>query len=1079
MAVVEDAADITEASVEHITKRAKRRMSRRISMMPRLDGGSLLSPVRKPVQQHVFSSPIKRRVVDVPSEPATPATPATPAAPVPTITPIASKPTFSSPIKTLSPVPKSPIPAKTASPQSIKLAAMPPAVVFDRPVAEIEVESPQEVRRRESLFNTRRRETLFAAVERKFPEPTSNVRPKRRHSFLPQQTPLVFESTAKKTTSNRRHTFQPGALGIFLECSRLSFDRTLPDLSNIPSISVSESDNTASTIELSGLDESTVHDTPLPTQDETVVVDVRTNLDIFGSGPPVQTHHSPSNDRHVSFDLKVQPERSTQLLSPKMAEEIAKEPTVVAEVPEAPVDAQPDTTDAEKSNSHPLDVLGEEDTIKVSNDSTPRSLSPELEIEMDMDTSGEDSREVTDDMRIVSSRPASELDESLLLPLPETTETEGDGEGESETTGDDYGWQSPTSAELGHLTDVIKTPQQPNEPSEAAVQPMTSAQIDIDAEFLLDDNDEADDSDMAEDVEAIDDADDVEEVEDVQDMEDVADADEIPAESVLATGDMEDSPSPAPSVGEEEEDEEDNAEYTVTQPFNMFMGVEEDATTTMTMDLDALADDQMSSHEDSETEMLRKFVTRVKADKTAKAAAAAEEASARSLAKLQRKRRSGSTGSTASSSGSPMTKKESSNILASPFNLEPRVPFGKKDHNMSPSPKKKRRAVTILEGSDENRTHDLLSKPSFDDNSPPRPKRRRRKMEVDTDSIFNPEFMTSSKGGNSAAANSEAAPGPRRSKRTRSQTPVKTAAAATNSALSLIPVRLPGSLNLNGEDSYGLSASSLSLRRNDEKNLTAITRVNTNKNKGNADPPCVVVARQSHEALRALREQKSVFDSPLVPQKTSGKDKDKTDGEDSHGKSRRGKKASNKPAKSVRWAEVLARFQTADGEPGDKPATAFSPTSGDAVGEPEPTIKSALAGSARASAKEAEQQAPVEALMAVEPEAVVAAAPMITSPMPATTTDTEKTSIPRRTTRVSRLQPPTPRKVIASAAAAKAASVPAPAPALAEPAPMGLKALPSGAAGAKRMATRRAKIVGMGMAANGTPAPKRRITRTT
>ncbi|CAK7214735.1 hypothetical protein SCUCBS95973_002235 [Sporothrix curviconia] len=1091
VAVVEETADLTEETAEHITKRAKRRMSRRISMMPRLDGGSLLSPAKKAAQPHVFSSPIKRKVAEAPSEPATPATPATPAAPVPTIAPIAFEPTFSSPIKTLSPVSKSPLSAKIASPQPARLVAMSPAVVFDRPVAEIEIEPPHEARRRESLYNTRRRETLFAAVERKPLEPASSVRSNRRHSFVPQQTPLVFESTTKKETSSRRHTFQPGALGIFLEYAShpFVFDRTLPDLSGIPCINVSESDDTTSVVELSGLDESTVHDTPLPTQDATVVVDVRTNLDIFGSGPPVQTHHSPSSDRHVSFDLKVQADKPTELLSPARAEEqTAREQKTVAEASE----------DATKPNNHPLDVLSEEDTMEVSNDSTPRSLSPELEMDTDMDTSAENSREVTDDMRIVSSRPTSELDESLLLPLPETTETEGETEMETTATGDNYGWQSPTSAELGHLTNALDTPQQTAEPAEVAPSPLACAvQIDIDADFLLDDNDDADDSDIAEDAEAIEEAADVEEIEDVQDMEDVMDAGDVFREAALNSEDIEDSPSPAPSVEEEEEEdeEEDSPEYTVTQPFNMFNGAEEDATTTMTMDLDTLAEDQLSSHSDSETEMLRKFVTRVKADKTAKAAAAAEEASARSLAKLQRKRRSGSTGSTASSSGSPMTKKEGAGVLASPFNLEPRVPFGKKDHNMSPSPKRKRRAVTVLDSSDENRTGNLLSKPLFDDNSPPRPKRRRRKMEADTGGIFNPEFVASGKKEDSAEATSEEAPGPRRSKRTRSQTPVKTAASATNSALSLIPVRLPGSLNLNGEDSYGLSASNLSLRRNDEKDLTATTRVNTRKNRGNADPPCVVVARQSHEALRALREQKSVFDSPLVPQKTSGKkDKDKTDGDDdSHKKVRRGKKASNKPAKSVRWAEVLARFQTADGEAAvavaaDKAAASSNPESVEAANDGEPVIRSALSGSSRVSAKVVEQQSPVDVVAAMaavaEPEVVVAIAAPPTPSTSATSTtvsEPEKKSVPRRTTRVSRLQPPTPRKVIASAAAAKAAAAPAiaaaPASAPAEPAPMGLKA--SGAAPAKRMATRRAKIAGMGMAGNGTPAPKRRMARTT
>lgn len=1082
---VDESLEVVEQNVEHITKRAKRRMSRRISILPKLEGGSLLSPEKKAVPPHVFSSPVKRRVsmVAIHEPPATPGAPATPVTPgtaksvAGIAPPIAFEPTFSSPIKTLAPISESLSPAKPVSPSGKLACPMSPIVVFERPVAEaMEAESPHEVWRRMSLHNTRRRETLFSTVERQSPAKAKNAsRASRRHSFLPQNTPLVFAPPTTKKAANRRHTFQPGGLGIFLASSNNSFDKTSPELDNVPSIIVFESENTSSTIELSGLDESSVNEPPAPTQDETVVVDVRTNLDIFGSGPPVQTHHSPTADHHVSFDLKTHTEKSTKSSpskAPKDGKMVAQSSSPIPKVGGLlDVPAQPENID--KLKDQPLDTVNEEDTLEVSNESTPRGLSPD----MDIDISEEDSREVTDEMGIVSTRRATELDESLLLPLPETTETEMDTEAETETKGDDYGWQSPTSAELGHLRDVLGTPQQ-DKSTDLTVSPPSATHVDIDMELLIDD-DNADDGEIVKDDEIADDVEEMEDqdIEDIEEVEDVEAVEDVFAASASNVEDLSDSPSPAPSVDEE------NGDYTLTQPINMFSGADDDATTTMTMDFDNLAEDQLSSHDDSETEMLRKFVTRVKADKSAKAAAAAEAASARSLAKLQRKRRSGSTGSTASSSGSPMTKKESS-IFASPFtSLEARVPFGKKDHNMSPSPRKKRRALIGASDGNENRTEDLLSKPSFDDNSPPRPKRRRKKMEADTGGIFNPEFMSANRDDADAEGT---APGPRRSKRTRSQTPLKSAAATANSAasaLSLIPVRLPGSLNLNGDDSYGLSASSLSLRRNDEKDLAATTRVNTRKNKGNADPPSIVVARQSHEALRALREQKSVFDSPLLPQKTSGRDK--ADNEDGHSKSRKMKKPS-KLAKSVRWAEVLARFQTSDSETSEKGVAVADAT--DAVPDMEAVGKSSSADAVRSS-RAAEQQLPVEATVEAEStpatavSAAISSAPLTTSvpsaAAPPPQGDSDKTSIPRRTTRVSRLQPPTPRKVIASAAAAKVAAVPAPISVPAEPAPMGLKALPSGGASAKRMATRRAKIVGMGMAGNGTPAPKRRTTRTT
>ncbi len=83
-------------------------------------------------------------------------------------------------------------------------------------------------------------------------------------------------------------------------------------------------------------------------------------------------------------------------------------------------------------------------------------------------------------------------------------------------------------------------------------------------------------------------------------------------------------------------------------------------------------------HDDSETEMLRKFVTRVTADKNAKAAAAAAALAKKSA------RRSGSLGLTTSSTGSPMMSKPATETPAS------RKPLGVRSPN-SPSPSKKRK----------------------------------------------------------------------------------------------------------------------------------------------------------------------------------------------------------------------------------------------------------------------------------------------------------------------------------------------------------------------------------------------------
>ncbi len=103
----------------------------------------------------------------------------------------------------------------------------------------------------------------------------------------------------------------------------------------------------------------------------------------------------------------------------------------------------------------------------------------------------------------------------------------------------------------------------------------------------------------------------------------------------------------------------------------------------------------------------------------------------------------------------------------------------------------------------------LLSKPALDDISPPRPKRRRKNMEADTDSIFNPQFQQKESGANDVL-------GPRRSTRSRTtRLPLKPVAPTANSALSHIPVRLPGSLNLGSDDNF--ASVNLSVRRNERE----------------------------------------------------------------------------------------------------------------------------------------------------------------------------------------------------------------------------------------------------------------------
>ncbi|KAK4131263.1 hypothetical protein BT67DRAFT_464410, partial [Trichocladium antarcticum] len=139
-----------------------------------------------------------------------------------------------------------------------------------------------------------------------------------------------------------------------------------------------------------------------------------------------------------------------------------------------------------------------------------------------------------------------------------------------------------------------------------------------------------------------------------------------------------------------------NEEFTVTAEDQL--RVEND-----TFQLQALA-----LRDDSETEMLRNFVTRVAADKNAKAAAAAA-ALANKLARP--KRRPGSTGSISSLAGSPIARAE----LETPAD---RKPLGVKSPN-SPSPTKKRK----LEAVDDAPAKDK----DTDGHDAPRLKRRRKR----------------------------------------------------------------------------------------------------------------------------------------------------------------------------------------------------------------------------------------------------------------------------------------------------------------------------------------------------------------
>lgn len=204
------------------------------------------------------------------------------------------------------------------------------------------------------------------------------------------------------------------------------------------------------------------------------------------------------------------------------------------------------------------------------------------------------------------------------------------------------------------------------------------------------------------------------------------------------------------------------------------------------------------AYDHDDTDMLRNFLTRVKANKAAKA---------------------------------PPKRKRS--LPHSPL----RIPLGDLDNNVSPSPQRKENELGTVE---------------------PSPSKRRKKT--------------------SPLAQSETEPEPRRSGRTRP--PVKEPPGVP----SFIPVRRLG------QD----IDNTITLKRNEEKDLAALTRVNTRKNKGNALTALEVLAKKAEEKEDPIMRQrllKEVFDEKVEKGK---KDKEKK----------------GREKKTVKWAEELAQFQT-------------------------------------------------------------------------------------------------------------------------------------------------------------------------
>ncbi|KAL2159340.1 hypothetical protein VTH06DRAFT_2343 [Thermothelomyces fergusii] len=504
--------------------------------------------------------------------------------------------------------------------------------------------------------------------------------------------------------------------------------------------------------------------------------------------------------------------------------------------------------------------------------------------------------------------------------------------------------------------------------------------------------------------------------------------------------------------------------------------------------------------DDSETEMLRNFVTKVAAGKSARAAAAAA-ALAKKIA-----RRSSSLSSVASSTGSPVGRTGSETP-------DSRQPLGVRSPN-SASPARKRKADTFED--DLPKKEDASSEPGAEPTEQPRLKKRRTYPE----SILKPvpaaaappsEAKTASPS-NLATSPFSPKAAPRRSTRARStRVALRPSAPSANSvALSMIPVRLPG---MGAMDEPAEAARlSAARQRSEEKDLAAVTRANTRKNKGGAVPPPVVLARQAEDpAGWKMRELKGVWEAKERRREAAAaalSDKAPAGA---------GEEAEGKKVKEVRWAEELVTYQPYEQD--EEGGAAFGGTA-------RPLLADVMADDGVDEIAEAEPPVPAEP--AVKTARVAARKPGSGSRSKTTTTTaaaatataaassrplSSATSVPAppaapasaRRTRSSKLPPPTPVKKVRSAGkpAAEAgapadkaalAEKPAAAPSLrsrarslpkrtAAPAAAGTGTPATGdpspaaappSAARTGMATRRTRVTKVGMGGNGTPAPRRR-----
>ncbi|KAK4237018.1 hypothetical protein C8A03DRAFT_16398 [Achaetomium macrosporum] len=1052
---------------KQMRRRSTRRLSRRISQLPMINlspaksSARVLSPVKRqpvtPSPTKVADSPLRSfRVNATPTKV------------------ILESPTAGPPEKSPSKLSKCPIvpaedilatPATKAAEDQISAddGASPAPLMFDQPTPELQIEAQHEARRRASLQSARRSDRGLSGAARLLALKSGRNSPNRRHSFTSMSSAPVEARDAR----GRRNTMDGLCVG--------------PD--EIRKIGAGGEKDTGTAVDHYKAE-------------EVVEIDVKTNLDIFGQ--PINAA-DPATRRHSVGEEEM--ELAEPVLEPASLATSASPEAVAAAAVEGgsprPAATRPNATETETKKEDSLPPIEE-----------GRSMSPEGHLsEASFALHDSDGLSTIYEESSLSEHQSSEEVDTLRLATDETivnanaaspslavVEVESEKSGSANAThfaGDEQPAiesisETPCSLAVsashaaGDADGLLPSdsPRRNNVPSsaDATQQPPLETQEESSPSASEDSavpsrRDNELDIAMPEDSEAKEFSElSVEKPEKVR-GEDVAEdnnASELPRFTPI-NGRQTSPPDATPGSPHEEEAgaEHDSDENDVDEVVEEEFAADEDHDAMETIDDDLAVNPPcpendtlqlQAMHDDSETEMLRKFVTRVAADKNAKAAAAAvtfANNTSRSARQL------GSLGST-TSTGSPVAKFESETHL-------PRKPLAEKSSN-SPSPtKNKRKLELIVEPPTKRKDRSEDQEDDLDDG--PRLKRRRKRvdpvLETTVESTASPPLEPDSLPAGPA--------GPRRSTRARRLKPAAPSANAI--AFSMIPVRLPG---MGAMDDAALEShhyAAMARQRSEEKDLAAITRVNTRKNKGGAVPPQVVLAKQAEDPSWRMRELKGVLEAKERRQQQMEGDHAVQGGDGGDGE-----KSARKAAKGVRWAEELVRFHGDETQP--------SVFRGMARG-----LLADMVMDVAGVDEIAEAEPPAAAEPVVEKTVRVAARKAGSAP------STAAPPVSTRRTRSSRLPPPTPVKKMTSgekkaaaekAAAEKAAaaappsapslrtrarSLPKPAPAAAAaPSASSAAAPASSAATSTRsgMATRRTRIANLGMSGNGTPAPKRR-----